>query len=87
MGYIVPESGFVPTNGDLRAFLYDRLPDYMIPAFFVVLDKLPLTPNSKVDRNALPKPNINVNEFAGLYCATHADGKESRDDLGAGIED
>ena len=42
----------------LRQFLKKRLPDYMIPSFFIIIDKLPLTPNGKVDRKLLPDPII-----------------------------
>lgn len=44
--------------GDVRSFLRDVLPDYMIPSVFVLLDALPLTPNGKVDRLALPAPEL-----------------------------
>jgi len=55
VGYLVPR-GAAPGEADLRAWLRDRLPEYMIPSAFVVLDALPLTPNGKVDRKALPDP-------------------------------
>ena len=44
------------TSSDLRAFLKSRLPEYMVPAVFAILEKLPVNPNGKVDRKALPEP-------------------------------
>ena len=51
--FIVPEPAAVPTGGELRGFLQLKLPEYMIPASFKLLNALPLTPHGKVDRRAL----------------------------------
>jgi amino acid adenylation domain-containing protein len=56
--YIVPNHSYAIASSDLRGFLKQKLPDYMIPGVFVVLDALPLTPNGKVDRRALPAPEF-----------------------------
>ncbi len=57
VAYLVPIPGFAPTPRELREFLVEKLPAYMLPAAFVLLDALPLTPNGKVDRRALPNPS------------------------------
>ncbi|AOR31554.1 non-ribosomal peptide synthetase [Streptomyces fodineus] len=57
--YLVPVHGEkVPEPADLRDHLADRLPDYMVPAAYVPLDRLPLSPNGKLDHEALPIPDL-----------------------------
>jgi amino acid adenylation domain-containing protein len=56
VAYVVAGDNEPPTVQELRAFLREKLPDYMVPARFVQLQSLPLTPNGKVDRRALPEP-------------------------------
>lgn len=56
IGYVVPKQKTALTNNELRSFLKQKLPEYMIPNAFAVLDALPLTPNGKVNRQNLPAP-------------------------------
>ena len=57
VAYIIPSAGSVVPTGDLRRFLYETVPAYMIPAAFVPLSSFPLTPSGKVNRKALPPPD------------------------------
>ncbi|MBE9179857.1 amino acid adenylation domain-containing protein [Oculatella sp. LEGE 06141] len=56
VAYVVPSQEHAPSANELRSLLKDSLPDYMIPAAFVMLETLPLNSNGKVDRRALPAP-------------------------------
>jgi amino acid adenylation domain-containing protein len=57
VAYVVPKDASSPTTYELRNFLKEKLPEYMVPSAFVVLEALPLTSNGKVDRRALPAPD------------------------------
>ncbi|KPL20763.1 MAG: hypothetical protein AMJ93_11140, partial [Anaerolineae bacterium SM23_84] len=56
VAYVVTNQDAPPTISELQRFLRERMPDYMVPSAFVMLDQLPLTPIGKVDRRALPAP-------------------------------
>jgi hypothetical protein len=55
VAYVIPKAGTIPID-EVREALRSKLPEYMVPGWFVVLEKFPLTPNGKVDRKALPAP-------------------------------
>ncbi|MDZ7959073.1 MAG: amino acid adenylation domain-containing protein [Aulosira sp. DedQUE10] len=60
VAYVVPDSAYLNQihSSDLQRFLQEQLPSYMIPSAFVMLESLPITPNGKIDRRALPKPKL-----------------------------
>ena len=61
-----------PKIENLRSFLSEKLPTYMIPVAFVFLDALPLSANGKVDRLALPAPDSTVANYTQTFvCASH----------------
>jgi len=57
MAYVVPLQAPGPTGEELRTFLQQKLPPYMVPSGFVSLEALPVTPTGKIDRRALPSPD------------------------------
>ncbi len=59
VAYMVPNRGKTVDTSELRSFLKQKLPEYMIPAFFMTLDRIPMNSSGKVDRCALPEPDLN----------------------------
>ena len=83
--YVVPRNGHIPGSVDLRVFLRERLPLYMVPATISVLDAFPLSANGKVDRKALPPPSeaegpgCELDELAALVAGVFRCGKVDED--------
>lgn len=71
IAYIVPNQEPAPKVIELRSFLKNHLPDYMMPSDFVVLKALPLNPNGKVDRQALPTYQQEKSELEVVFVAPH----------------
>jgi acyl carrier protein len=57
IGYLIGDNEELPTSNQIRLYLREKLPHYMIPDMFIFIDEFPLTPNKKVDRKALPIPD------------------------------
>ena len=68
VAYLVPRQEQAPTS-ELRHFLKQHLPDYMVPSAFVMLAAFPLTPNGKIDRSALPAPEHQRQESEETFVA------------------
>jgi amino acid adenylation domain-containing protein len=73
VGYIIPNGVSNLTTDELRSYLKGQLPDYMVPSIFVLLEALPLLPNGKVDRRALPAPEGVRPTLAAAYEAPRSE--------------
>ena len=69
VAYLTADAKSAPTISELRNFLKARLSDYMVPASFVILERFPLTPNGKVDRRALPAPDLSRPELEEAFAS------------------
>lgn len=83
--YVVARPPAKPSLTDLRNFAKQQLPDYMIPSAFVFLDAMPLTPNGKVDRKALPALDVSRPELDGAYEAPRTPVEEVLAEMWAGL--
>ncbi|HHJ52914.1 MAG TPA: amino acid adenylation domain-containing protein, partial [Caldithrix abyssi] len=76
VAYFVPANENVPEKNELRRFLLEKLPDYMVPSAFIAMDQLPLTPNGKIDRRSLPKPDESAYSLEENYVSPRTPDEE-----------
>ena len=85
VAYLVPSGQKTPTATELRRFLSQTLPNYMIPSIFVTLDALPLAPNRKVNRRSLPAPGRSRPELENPYFAARTPVEEQLSEIWAQV--
>jgi thioesterase domain-containing protein/acyl carrier protein len=69
VAYLVAQPGVELRSSQVRQFLQQQVPEYMVPSAFVVLDQLPLLPSGKVDRRALPAPDLTRADLDDAFVA------------------
>jgi len=77
IGYVISDAEVKPNVTELREFLRESLPDYMLPASFVWMDEFPLNPAGKVDRKALPEPDTSRPELRSEYIGPRNETEEA----------
>ncbi len=85
VAYFIAEGDEPPNVSELREFLRGELPDYMIPAIFMALDRFPLNPAGKVDRKALPEPDTARPELKNEYVAPRNDAEATFAEIWADV--
>jgi amino acid adenylation domain-containing protein len=73
VAYVVSKQEPLPTSDELRNYLIQKLPEYMVPAAFVVLSELPLLSNGKLNRRALPRPKKLLSQPEAVYMPPESD--------------
>jgi hypothetical protein len=76
VGYVVLQSGQTLNESELRQHAREHLPQYMVPSVFMVIEKMPLTPNGKVNRRALPEVEASRAELPGEVVAPRTETEE-----------
>jgi hypothetical protein len=76
VAYVVAQAGAAPARGALQAGLRETLPEYMVPAAYVMLERLPMTASGKVNRRALPEPETGRTELEATYTAPRTPAEE-----------
>ncbi len=85
VAYLVPETDTRPNTNELREFLRQELPDYMLPASFMWLDRLPVNPAGKIDRQALPEPDTSRPELQIEFVTPRNKTEETLAEIFAGV--
>ena len=85
VAYLVARAEGEPSVEDLRRLLREKLPSFMLPSAFVILDAFPLTPNGKIDRKALPPPDQTRPELEEAFIAPRGPVEEAIADIWADV--